>query len=125
MRVGILTGGGDAPGTNAVIRAIVRKVIKEYSDEFIGIRDGWRGLLENDFIELSLSKISGILPLGGSILGFSRTNPFKRRKGADLILKNSKNTKNKLKTNSNQIAESLFVLFLWISFHLLFQWELA
>lgn len=90
MRVGILTGGGDAPGTNAVIRAIVRKGIKSYADKCIGIKDGWRGLLENDFESLDLSRISGILPLGGSILGFSRTNPFKREKGVERILKNTK-----------------------------------
>lgn len=90
MKVGILTGGGDAPGINAVIRAVVRKGIQNYGDEIIGIRDGWRGLLENDFLPLDLKSVSGILPRGGSILGTSRTNPFKHENGAEKILKNAK-----------------------------------
>ncbi|NIR17149.1 MAG: 6-phosphofructokinase, partial [Desulfobacterales bacterium] len=75
--VGILSGGGDAPGINAVIRAAVRKGILQYKFEMLGIKDGWRGLVEGDFMPLSLSTIRGILPLGGSILGTSRTNPFR------------------------------------------------
>ncbi len=90
MKVGILTGGGDAPGINAVIRAVVRKGIQNYGDEIIGIRDGWRGLLENDFLPLDLKSVSGILPRGGSILGTSRTNPFKHENGPEKILKNAK-----------------------------------
>jgi len=90
MKVGILTGGGDAPGINAVIRAVVRKGIQNYGDEIVGIRDGWRGLLENDFLPLDLKSVSGILPRGGSILGTSRTNPFKHENGAEKILKNAK-----------------------------------
>ncbi len=89
MKIGILTGGGDAPGTNAVIRAVVRKGIQYYNDEIIGIRDGWRGLLENEFWPLDLKAISGILTRGGSILGYSRTNPFKYENGAERILKNA------------------------------------
>lgn len=90
MKVGVLTGGGDAPGTNAVIRAIVRKGIQHYDDEIIGIKDGWRGLLESEFSPLDLKATSGILTRGGSILGYSRTNPFKYKNGPKTILKNTK-----------------------------------
>jgi hypothetical protein len=88
MKIGVLTGGGDAPGTNAVIRAIVRKAIKQYDDEVLGIRDGWHGLLEADFTLLNQEAITAILTRGGSILGFSRTNPFKSENGVQRILKN-------------------------------------
>jgi 6-phosphofructokinase len=88
-KVGILSGGGDAPGINAVIRAVVRKGIQHYGYEIVGIRDGWRGLLEGEFLPLDLKAASGILPRGGSILGTSRTNPFKYEKGAEKILKNA------------------------------------
>jgi len=88
MKIGILSGGGDAPGINAVIRAVVRRGIQSYGYEIVGIRDGWRGLLEGDFISLDLEAISGMLPRGGSILGTSRTNPFKHEGGARKILKN-------------------------------------
>ena len=90
MRVGILSGGGDAPGTNAVIRAVVRKGTREYNDVFVGIKDGWRGLMEGSFLPLNLERTSGILTLGGSILGFSRTNPFKHKEGVETVLKNFK-----------------------------------
>jgi len=89
MKVGILSGGGDAPGINAVIRAVVRKGIQHYNYEVVGIRDGWRGLLENEFLPLDLKAASGILPRGGSVLGTSRTNPFKHEKGPEKILKNA------------------------------------
>ena len=89
MRVGILSGGGDAPGINAVIRAVVRKGIQHYGYEIVGIRDGWRGLLEGEFLPLDLRAASGILPRGGSILGTSRTNPFKHERGAEKILRNA------------------------------------
>ncbi|MEM3549827.1 MAG: ATP-dependent 6-phosphofructokinase [Candidatus Bathyarchaeia archaeon] len=88
MKVGILSGGGDAPGINAVIRAVVRKGILNYGDEIVGIRDGWRGLLEGNFISMELNAIIGILHRGGSILGTSRTNPFKREKGPERIIEN-------------------------------------
>jgi len=88
LRVGILSGGGDAPGTNAVIRAVVRKGLQHYSDEILGIKDGWRGLLEGEFVPLNMEAITGILTRGGSILGFSRTNPFKYECGVEKILKN-------------------------------------
>jgi ATP-dependent phosphofructokinase / diphosphate-dependent phosphofructokinase len=76
MRVGVLTGGGDCPGLNAVIRALVRKGTPEYGYEFIGFRDGWRGPLEGDTIPLDVHAVRGILPRGGTILGSSRTNPL-------------------------------------------------
>jgi ATP-dependent phosphofructokinase / diphosphate-dependent phosphofructokinase len=75
MRVGVLTGGGDCPGLNAVIRAVVRTGIAEHDMEFIGFRDGWRGPLEGDTMVLDVAAVRGILPRGGTILGTSRTNP--------------------------------------------------
>lgn len=90
MKVGVLSGGGDAPGINAVIRAVVRKGIQHYGYKIVGIKDGWHGLLENTLMPLDLTSVSGILPRGGSILGTSRTNPFKREKGPEQILKNAK-----------------------------------
>jgi len=76
MRIGVLTGGGDCPGLNAVIRALVRKGIPEYGYEFLGFRDGWRGPLEGDAVPLDIQAVRGILPRGGTILGSSRTNPL-------------------------------------------------
>jgi ATP-dependent phosphofructokinase / diphosphate-dependent phosphofructokinase len=76
MRVGVLTGGGDCPGLNAVIRAIVRTGAEEYEYEFTGFRDGWRGPLEGDTMVLDVQAVRGILPRGGTILGSSRTNPL-------------------------------------------------
>jgi 6-phosphofructokinase 1 len=90
MKVAILTGGGDAPGTNAVIRAVVRKGIEHYGYEIVGIRDGWRGLIDGEVVPLSSSSVSGILQRGGTILGTSRTNPFKREGDAQRILENVK-----------------------------------
>jgi len=89
VKVGVLSGGGDAPGINAVIRAVVKKGIQYCGYEMVGIRDGWRGLLEGSFSSLDLKAVSGILPKGGSILGTSRTNPFKREGGAEKILENA------------------------------------
>ena len=77
MRFGVLTGGGDCPGLNAVIRALVRKGVKEYGFEFVGFRDGWKGPLEGLTMPLDIAATRGILPRGGTILGSSRTNPFK------------------------------------------------
>jgi ATP-dependent phosphofructokinase / diphosphate-dependent phosphofructokinase len=88
MRIGVLTGGGDCPGLNAVIRAIVRKGIDRYGHAVIGFRDGWRGPLENAYTELTIESTRGILPRGGTILGSSRTNPFKREGGAERIREN-------------------------------------
>jgi ATP-dependent phosphofructokinase / diphosphate-dependent phosphofructokinase len=76
MRIGVLTGGGDCPGLNAVIRAIVRKGSGTYGHEFVGYRDGWRGPLEGDSRPLGVPEVRGILPRGGTILGSSRTNPL-------------------------------------------------
>src|ERR1700694_1314296 len=83
MKVGMLTGGGDCPGLNAVIRAIVRKGRFHYEDEFVGFLEGWRGLLENKSMPLDLSSGGGILPRGGTILRTSRTNPAKKADGLD------------------------------------------
>ncbi len=76
-RIGILTGGGDCPGLNPVIRAVVRKALLE-GYEIIGIKNGWKGLVENDTMRLDINAVSGILPKGGTILGTSRTNPYKK-----------------------------------------------
>ncbi len=83
MRIGMLTGGGDCPGLNAVIRAVVRKGVFHYDDEFIGFMEGWRGLIEDLSMPLDLDAVSGILPRGGTILRTSRTNPSKRADGID------------------------------------------
>ena len=88
MRIGVLTGGGDCPGLNAVIRAVVRKGVKEYGYEFIGFRDGWKGPLEGLTMQLDLAATRGILPRGGTILGSSRTNPFKIENGVERIKEN-------------------------------------
>ncbi|MGA1843172.1 MAG: 6-phosphofructokinase [bacterium] len=90
MRIGLLTGGGDCPGLNAVIRAIVRKGVDTYDDEFMGIRHGWAGLIENIMAPLGKDQISGILPRGGTILGTSRTNPYKVQEGVKKILNTMK-----------------------------------
>ncbi|MEO3763543.1 6-phosphofructokinase [Streptomyces sp. B8F3] len=88
MRVGVLTGGGDCPGLNAVIRAVVRKGVQEYGYEFTGFRDGWRGPLEADTVTLDIPAVRGILPRGGTILGSSRTNPLKTEGGIKRIKEN-------------------------------------
>ncbi|MBA9006639.1 6-phosphofructokinase [Thermomonospora cellulosilytica] len=88
MRVGVLTGGGDCPGLNAVIRAVVRKGVQVYGYEFVGFRAGWRGPLEGDTIALDVQAVRGILPRGGTILGSSRTNPLKVEGGIERIKDN-------------------------------------
>ncbi len=85
MRIGVLTGGGDCPGLNAVIRAIVRKGINSYGHEFVGFRYGWAGVLNNEGSELTLSSTRGILHRGGTILGSSRTNPYKIERGIEML----------------------------------------
>lgn len=90
MRFGVLTGGGDCPGLNGVIRAVVRKGVKEYGYDFVGFRDGWKGPLEGLTMTLDLSTTRGILPKGGTILGSSRTNPFKIEGGVERIQSNLK-----------------------------------
>jgi 6-phosphofructokinase 1 len=88
MRIGVLTGGGDCPGLNAVIRAVVRKGVGNYHHEFVGFRDGWRGPIEGLTRQLDVPAVRGILPRGGTILGSSRTNPFSVEGGPDKIAKN-------------------------------------
>jgi ATP-dependent phosphofructokinase / diphosphate-dependent phosphofructokinase len=85
--VGVLTGGGDCPGLNAVIRAVTRRSLTR-GYEVVGVRDGWRGLVEGRFIELGPREISGILPRGGTILGTTRTNPYKTEDGVQRVLEN-------------------------------------
>jgi ATP-dependent phosphofructokinase / diphosphate-dependent phosphofructokinase len=88
MRVGVLTGGGDCPGLNAVIRAVVRKGVGVHGLDFVGYRDGWKGPLEGLTMELGVPQVRGILPRGGTILGSSRTNPFKIDGGVERIKDN-------------------------------------
>jgi len=85
MKVAILTGGGDCPGLNAVIRAVVRRG-EQHGFDLLGVREGWRGLLENDHFRLNREAVSGILHLGGTILGTSRTNPFKKEDGPRKVI---------------------------------------
>src|SRR3954449_5687093 len=87
MRAGILTGGGDCPGLNAVIRAVARRLHTNDWD-VVGVREGWRGLVENKLEPLGPREVSGILPRGGTIIGTSRTNPFKLDGGVDAVLRN-------------------------------------
>ncbi|MFA5038750.1 MAG: ATP-dependent 6-phosphofructokinase [Candidatus Omnitrophota bacterium] len=84
MKIGVLTGGGDCPGLNPVIRAIVRKSHNN-KHEVVGFKDGWKGIMEGDTIALDLNAVSGILPKGGTILGTSRTNPYKKENGLDKV----------------------------------------
>ncbi|HVB26656.1 MAG TPA: 6-phosphofructokinase [Mycobacteriales bacterium] len=88
MRVGVLTGGGDCPGLNAVIRAVVRRGVTDYGFEFLGFRDGWRGPLEAEVMALGVPEVRGILPRGGTILGSSRTNPLRIDGGVERIRTN-------------------------------------
>ena len=90
MRVGVLTGGGDCPGLNAVIRGIVRRGVQEYGYEFVGFRDGWRGPLEGLTMDLGIPQVRGILPRGGTILGSSRTNLVKIEGGIERTEENLK-----------------------------------
>ncbi len=81
MRIGMLTGGGDCPGLNAVIRAVVRKGEGQYGHNLLGYRHGWRGVMTGESIDLHVGAVRGLLPRGGTILGTSRTNPFKSEDG--------------------------------------------
>ncbi|HEX2360044.1 MAG TPA: 6-phosphofructokinase [Solirubrobacterales bacterium] len=85
MRIGVLTGGGDCPGLNAVIRAVVRKGAGHDGHQFVGYRDGWRGPLEGESRPLGIPEVRGILPRGGTILGSSRTNPLKEDDGLERV----------------------------------------
>ncbi len=89
MRIGVLTGGGDCPGLNAVIRAVVRKSDTRNS-RVVGLRNGWKGLLDPSPMDLDSKMVSGILHVGGTIIGTSRTNPFKDASGPEKVLKNFK-----------------------------------
>ena len=93
MKVGVLTGGGDCPGLNAVIRGLVRRGIEDHGYEFIGIKNGWLGLIENTYVPLDIPAISGILHRGGTILGTSRTNPLKSEDKLKKLLENVKKNK--------------------------------
>jgi 6-phosphofructokinase 1 len=85
MRIGVLTGGGDCPGLNAVIRAVVRKGEGEYGHNLVGYRHGWRGVIQGESIDLHVAAVRGLLPRGGTILGTSRTNPYKSEDGATKV----------------------------------------
>lgn len=87
--IGILTGGGDCPGSNSVIRAVLRKAIQE-GFEVMGIKNGWKGMIEGDAVKLDLQSVSGILPKGGTILGTSRTNPYKNPSDVKKVVENHK-----------------------------------
>ena len=86
MRIGMLTGGGDCPGLNAVIRAVVRKGEGVHGDQLIGFRHGWRGVMAGEAVELTIAGTRGLLHRGGTILGTSRTNPFRSEDGAAQVL---------------------------------------
>jgi len=86
VRIGILTGGGDCPGLNAVIRAVVRRST-DRGHEMVAVRDGWRGLTDGVFAPLGRREVSGILPRGGTILGTTRTNPYKIEGGVEAVLR--------------------------------------
>ncbi|HWH30774.1 MAG TPA: 6-phosphofructokinase [Mycobacteriales bacterium] len=88
MRIGVLTGGGDCPGLNAVIRAVVRKGVEVHRHEFVGFRDGWKGPLESITMPLDVQTTRGILPRGGTILGSSRTNVMKVENGVERVREN-------------------------------------
>ena len=87
MKIGVLTGGGDCPGLNAVIRAVVRKA-DGFDSRVVGVRNGWKGMLDLSIFDLDSKMVSGILHVGGTIIGTSRTNPLKGPDGADKVLRN-------------------------------------
>ncbi len=89
MKIGVLTGGGDCPGLNATIRAVVRRSL-EYDYDVIGIRDGWKGLIEVNFFPLTRNAIQGLLVKGGTIIGTSRTNPYKNPETVEKVKNNIK-----------------------------------
>ncbi len=92
MKIGLLTGGGDCPGLNAAIRAVVRSATNQ-GDRVVGIRNGWNGLLTSDFVSLTLENTTDLLPLGGTILGGSRVNPLALRGGLQKCVKNFRKSK--------------------------------
>lgn len=92
MKIGVLTGGGDCPGLNAVIRAVVRKSLNN-NHEVIGIKNGWKGLIERETEKLNINSITGLLQKGGTILGTSRTNPYKKENGVNKVKEGFKKLK--------------------------------
>lgn len=90
MRIGVLTGGGDCPGLNAAIRAVVRRGIRDYHDDVVGFLEGWRGPMDNFVMPLTLQNTNGLINRGGTILKTSRTNPFKTEGGPEKILESMK-----------------------------------
>jgi phosphofructokinase-like protein len=105
MRIGVLTGGGDCPGLNAVIRAVVRTGADEHGYEFTGFRDGWRGPLTGDALTLNVDTVRGILPRGGTILGSSRTNPL-----ADSSAEGGRSGIERIKDNLTQLGVDALVV---------------
>lgn len=93
MRVGILTGGGDCPGLNAVIRGVVRKGERHYDDEILGFRDGWRGVMDGEYDTLTVNACRGILPRGGTIIGTSRVSPYMFEDGVERVKETFEKTK--------------------------------
>src|ERR671933_1047915 len=85
MRVGVLTGGGDCPGLNAVIRAVARRSFSR-GHEVVGVLEGWRGLVDGLFTPLGPREVSGLLPRGGTIIGTTRTNPFRLKGAVERVL---------------------------------------
>ena len=92
MRVAMLTGGGDCPGLNAVMRAVARKGERVYGDELVGFLDGWKGMLEDRLVPLGVEQLRGTLPRGGTIIGSSRTNPYKVDGGSEQVRRPSPST---------------------------------
>ena len=90
MRIGVLTGGGDCPGLNAVLRAIVKRSVKDHHSEVIGFLEGWRGPLDNMVMPLTVQSTGGLIQRGGTILRTSRTNPFKIERGPERIIDSMK-----------------------------------
>ena len=85
MRVGVLTGGGDCPGLNAVLRAIVRKGERQFGDEIVGFLDAWDGVMDRHTVPLTVETMRGLLPKGGTVLGTRRGSPFDRPDGVDMV----------------------------------------
>ena len=87
MNIGILTGGGDCPGLNAVIRAVVRKAEKHYGTTVFGFHDGWKGILDERYEELTIERMRGTLPRGGTILGTTRDHPYMYEGGTETVMR--------------------------------------
>ena len=105
QRIGVLTGGGDCPGLNPVIRAVVKAAMFE-NCQVVGFRNGWKGLLEDDFIILDVQSVSGILPKGGTVLGTSRTNPCKTPEDLQKVIEDISVERLKLQREENAQKET-------------------